>query len=301
MSGALRTHPVYRISPWRQYLAWLTFGPLIALMWGLALLPPTAGSGNDPRGVLVFFGVVFMIVALVLFKLARDTRMELSPEGVRIQGFGNVLETGWDNVIAVRLKPKGQEGLITARPMSGKGVERFADISGYTVNGVPVYDEEKRILLVEYRFIPIEAFTCHLKKGGHLRDDLVRFAPHLKGTLEGTETVDYWKVPAAREIQPKSEPAPLSSPVNRNSFRWPLIMSALPAFMFVGALILSVLQHYPHGQALSAVLLGIFALFSGYQTWEALRSKSWLMAGVLGVLTMFLALWAMGVWMKVGK
>jgi hypothetical protein len=88
------------------------------------------------------------------------------------------LSTPWKNIAAIRLEPRGAEGLILKEPLEGHAAERLARFRGMRVNGAPLYDEEKRLLLGEGRYFPIEVFA-HWIRHGDLWEQIREHAPWL--------------------------------------------------------------------------------------------------------------------------
>ena len=133
----------------------------------------------DGRVLLTTAGLMFLVV-MPFDWIARWTRLELSPAGVRVRQCGYTLETSWTNVVELRLG-HGREGFVTKEPMTGKGPAVLAWFRGLGVGRTRFYDDEQRVLLGQRRFIPIEAFAWYLRRG-KLAADIERFAPHLRVT-----------------------------------------------------------------------------------------------------------------------
>ena len=161
----------YHVGPWRRWLLWFVLGPIIA---GLLLLG-AAGGWEEGRPFILTAGLVFLIG--LPFQLIVDrARVELSPDGVCLRQTGYTLKAEWSDIVDLSLE-RGRQGFITREPMDGSGAARLANFRHVGLPGAPLYDEEQRRLLAERRFIPIEAFAWHLRRG--MAEDIVRFAPHL--------------------------------------------------------------------------------------------------------------------------
>ena len=163
---------VYHVSPWRRWLLWFVIGPMFLVFVIAAVFVPAL----DARILLTTGGFVFLVV-MPFDWIARWTRLELSPSGIRLRQFGYTLDTPWTNILELRLC-QGREGLVTKEPMTGKGPAVLASFRGIGVGRTRFYDAEQRELLGQRRFIPIEAFAWYLRHG-KLAADISRFAPHL--------------------------------------------------------------------------------------------------------------------------
>lgn len=165
---------VYRLPPWRRYLAVLAFLPLW-LPLGLAAV----FSAGRERWICLGILVAILILVGALHWIIGRVRLELSPEGVRLVGFSGSVEAAWPDVVGVRLD-RGREGLVTGRPLEGRlaaGLAAYRNTGSY---GTPWYDAEQVALMAERRLIPLDVFRPYLRRGD-LIADIVRFAPHLQG------------------------------------------------------------------------------------------------------------------------
>ncbi|HJT80651.1 MAG TPA: hypothetical protein VJ719_05590 [Chthoniobacterales bacterium] len=163
---------VYHVSPWRRWLLWFVIGPFLLVFVLAAIFVPAL----DARVLLTTAGLVFLVV-MPFDWIARWTRLELSPHGVRMRQFGYTLETPWTNIAEMRLR-QGREGFVTKEPMTGKGAAVLSSFRGLGVGRTRFYDDEQRELLGQRRFIPIEPFAWHLRHG-KLADDIARRAPEI--------------------------------------------------------------------------------------------------------------------------
>jgi hypothetical protein len=162
---------VYHVSPWRRWMLWLVVGPiLLFLMIASAFVP-----WQDAKVYLITAALLFLVL-LPFDWLVRWTRLELSPNGVRLRQFAYTLDTAWSNIGNLSMV-RGREGFVTKEPMSGKGAARLAAFRGPA--GMTLFDREQRQLVGQRRFIPIEAFAWHIRHG-NLGADIARFAPDLK-------------------------------------------------------------------------------------------------------------------------
>jgi hypothetical protein len=74
---------VYHVSPWRRWVLWYVFGPLIV---GLLFLGLSVGAG-ERQPFLLTAGLVFLIALPFQFLIDR-ARLEISTEGVRLKQTG---------------------------------------------------------------------------------------------------------------------------------------------------------------------------------------------------------------------
>lgn len=166
----------YHVSPWRRWALWYVGGPIIAFLLILG-----AGSGGAERQALLITGGLVFLIFLPFQFIVDRARLRLSPEGAHLWQTGYQLVAPWSDIVDLRLTP-GRQAFVTREPMAGKGA---AVLSMFRWAGrplTPLYDEDQRRLLAERRLIPIEAFAWHLKHGS-MREDIIRFAPHLAPLL----------------------------------------------------------------------------------------------------------------------
>jgi hypothetical protein len=166
----------YHVSPWRRWSLWYVGAPMIAFLLFFAI----DSGGSEGRVFLTTAGIVFLIFLPFQFIVDR-ARLQLSPEGARLRQTGYELAAPWSEIVDLRLAP-GRQGFVTREPMAGKGAAVLAMFRWAGRPVAPLYDEDQRRLLAERRLIPIEAFAWHLKHGA-MRDDIIRFAPHLAHLL----------------------------------------------------------------------------------------------------------------------
>ena len=99
----------------------------------------------------------------------------LTSEGIAHHQFGYTVRSTWKNVGELTLAPPCA-GLILIAP----GVSsRLLRISMYALNAYGLSAGFGGRALEEGRFIPLQPFLSHWRRGP-LRDDIVRWAPHLK-------------------------------------------------------------------------------------------------------------------------
>ena len=169
----------YHVSPVRRWFLWFIFGPI---MLGLVTLGFLA-DGDDAKAILIT-GALSFLIALPFQWIIDRTRLELSSRKIWLRHFGFVLEADWENVAGMRLD-RGREGFITKEPLTGKGADRLARFRGAGAGAAQMYDAQQRELLGERRFIPIEPFAWHLRRG-RLGEQIAQFAPQLQRVIGGT-------------------------------------------------------------------------------------------------------------------
>lgn len=173
---------VYHISPLRRFGLWIAFSPFLLIFAPLLFI---ASRAELEFGLLMFafLGTLGLIMQLLFIERAKLT---LSPAGVKLKQAGYKLETSWENIVGLLLE-RGGEAFITGAPLTGKGASLLAWTSNVGVAGAAFYDQQQRELLQAGQLIPIEAFGWHFKHG-NLAADIARYAPHLRGVLEGVAT-----------------------------------------------------------------------------------------------------------------
>lgn len=264
---------VYHVSPWRQFGVWLIFAPII--LFCVVFLLFFSKHTDDPNA-LWFYIFAFSAVALVVTLLVRRARLTLTADGVRLKQTGYRLEMDWSHVTGMRLE-RGSEAFITTDPMTGKGAERLAKMRTFGI-GAPLYNAEQQALLAEQHLIPIDAFAWHLRHG-KLRDDIARFAPHLKQALNALDHLD--------------------APDQRSGIRdiWKILVITLP--FIIGAIALAespkAIQDRIIGVA-GLVLLPLLTIRTAYSAWTSFRTRAWIMAAFFFILTLIFFLFSVFIW-----
>ena len=162
---------IYHVGPWRRAIPWMVFGPMLVLAAGLWVFADSVE--NRSGGALVF--AILTLMVLGLHALISYARLELTAEGVRLRQIGMNLAAPWTDVAGLRLDP-GHEGFVTFHPIGGSGAANLAAVRGLGWYFIPIYNKEQQAVIAERRWIPIEAFAWHLRRG-RLREDLTRLAP----------------------------------------------------------------------------------------------------------------------------
>ncbi len=134
-------------------------------MWLLIAGPLTALALIEREPVILLAVLLISAIMLPIFWYAlRAARLILTAEGIEAKQAGARVATAWSNIAAIRMQ-RGAEGLVLHQPMTGSGPERLAAVAGMSVGGAPMYDDERRQLLAEQRFIPLDGFSHWLHKG----------------------------------------------------------------------------------------------------------------------------------------
>ncbi|HEV3163118.1 MAG TPA: hypothetical protein VGZ22_03680 [Isosphaeraceae bacterium] len=177
METATASKRVYPISPIRWWVIfatwWLVTFILLIPFLGLAVEPRNRGLLGVAAVMAAFSGLILVFV----MALTRSTRLEITPQGILIRQFRTQVETTWDNIESIRFT-RWAEGLILKRPMESEGAVKLARFCNITYYGAPMNDFEKRYLLEEHRFMPMEVFAYWLKHGD-LWAEMARHAPWL--------------------------------------------------------------------------------------------------------------------------
>jgi hypothetical protein len=240
---------------------------------------------RDPAILLV--AVIFSAITLPIFwYVLHAAKLVLTVDGIELRQVGASVSTPWGNIAAVRMQ-RGAEGLVLHQPMTGKGAERLAAVSGISVGGAPMYDEVRRQLLYEKRFIPLNGFSYWLHKGD------------LHGVIKerATAIVDDAALASSAVIPPP--------PVKLSRLRIALIVALIVTSAGLGitaAIVPSVMAIVERGMACLLMLaLGVYALINlnaaaihfraGRYGWFTL----WLLVAVMQGLFAFAALgWMVG-------
>lgn len=261
---------IYHVGPWRRAIPWMVFGPLLVLaagLWGFA------DSVEDRAGGALVFAILALMV-LGLHALISYARLELTAEGMRLRQIGMNLAAPWTDVAGLRLDP-GREGFVTFHPIGGSGAANLAAVRDFGWYFNPIYNEEQQAVIAERRWIPIEAFAWHLRRG-RLREDLTRLAP------------------AVQSLPPVPMPPakPVSPAVQRR--RLVIFLVALGALLaVVGMLGFGPSSWRKHGFSVGMALL---AFCASWKAWKAFRSGARLVGVLYTFLTLLGVLWCLLVW-----
>lgn len=271
------TEQRYRLRGWRRWLMWWMFGPM--LLGGLLL----ATAGDAGAGAA---GAVLMLLAGSVLAgwewLWRRTTLELSPTGLRLRQLGYTLETAWSNIAGFHADP-GHEGFVLAQPLDTAGARRLASF-GYLAGQ---YTDDQAGWIARQRFIPIEAFGWHLRRGA-LADDVSARAPQLAGAMAAAMNSVNAPLPARAAATPAQR--------RRNAALW----------LFIGGLVIaSALLAWKQpaglGRALEfgyAGLAPLLLLHAALSTWQFMRQKQWGMAAAMAASTLIALGWCVVSWQK---
>lgn len=259
---------VYHISIWRYLILWWALGPFLLLGLGLAIFSDAKTKG---AGIAI---VCLMAPFLLLWHwLVRKSRLEISPQGVRLREAGSDLKIAWPEITGIRLD-RGHEGFITARSIEGKGAERLAANAG----PMQMHDTLDMQLLGEQRFIPIKAFAFHLRSGD-MREVILGYAPHLKSALDAVPT----------------PPRRLTSAERRRNW---IVACLIAASLALSAILVGKGERWQAWFFTVAygILDPLVALFAAIGAWQLLRKRNWLLGVLSALLALVMAGWAVKNW-----
>ncbi len=265
---------IYHVGPWRRAIPWMVFSPMLGLaagLWGFA-----DSVENRSVGALIF--AVLTLMVLGLHALISYARLELTAEGVRLRQIGLNLAARWIDVAGLRLD-QGHEGFVTLHPIGGPGAANLAAVRGLGWYFNPIYNAEQQAVMADRRWIPIEAFAWHLRRG-RLRADLARLAPAVQSL--------------APLLPPPARPA--SPAVQRRQFA--ILLCALGAFL-AAVVLLGLGPPSRKAQVFSvvmALLAPLLTFSAGWSARNALRSGARLMVVLFAILTLLGVLWCLLEW-----
>lgn len=167
---------VYHLSAGR-----LVILPLFWLMMVGALLMPLFSdvpATSEESRAFVLTAVVLTAILLPFFWILWQSRLVLTPGGIVHHQFGYSVRSTWVNVEQLDLSP-GNQSLILTEPGTTSSILRLSTkwIRGIRpIMGAAIFRDLD--LLGGGRVILLSPFMAHWKRGP-LRDDLLRWAPHL--------------------------------------------------------------------------------------------------------------------------
>lgn len=240
----------YRLRSWRRWLMWWMFLPM--LLVGL-LMAMSGDAGANAAGA-----VLMLMAGTVLAGwewLWRRTVLELCATGPRLRQLGYTLETPWSNVAGLHIEP-GREGFVLLQPLDTPDARRLASYGGLYGQ----YAGNQANWIAQQRFIPIEAFAWHLRKGT-LATELAAKAPQLAAAI--------------RALQKPAQAKPAATPGQRrrNLALWLFIAALVMVSMVLGwkqPVGLTRVIDYAY-----AALAPLLALQAGASTWQVARQRLW--------------------------
>jgi hypothetical protein len=272
----------YHVGPWRRAVPWLIFGPFLLLALATCVFGKTA-EDRSVGGILI---AILTPIALGTHALISYARLELNPEGVRLRQIGMNMAAPWSDIAGLRLERR-REGFVTRNPISGAGAGRLAALRGYGYAGAAMYNEEQQAAMAERRWIPIEAFAWHLRRG-HLRQDLAQLAP----TVQAIESI---LVPVEGIAATRS-----ASSGKTSAQRWWLIGLICAGSLAVAALVSLEVIPQLWTERIFALLLSLIAPLAvfraGWSARNAFRERSYFVGALFVVLTLLAMLWSILCW-----
>jgi hypothetical protein len=252
----------YRLRGWRRWLMWWMFAPLLVVGLLLAL---SADAGTGAAGAVLILVAGTMLAGWEW--LWRRTTLEVSGAGLRLRQLGYTLEAPWSH----------QFVWVLAQPLQTADARRLGFFSGLA----GMHDGDPAQWLADGRFIPIEAFGWHLRRGT-LAADVSALAPHLAAAMSG----------AGAPALPTPPPAPAQR--RRN----------IALGLFIGALVTtSMVLGWTQPALLNGVVEVAFgvaaplvALQAGVVTWRTARGRHWAMALLMALSTLVALGWCALAW-----
>ncbi len=256
------------MSPLRQSVPWIIFGPLLVSGGALAVF----GAGEAERTGGSTLLVVFLAVALGMHALIRRARLELDAEGVRLRQIGFDLRVPWSRIAELSLE-RGREGFLTREPIDGDGAARLAGLRRFGFLGAPMYSSDQQAAMAGRRWIPIEPFAWALRRGS-LAADIARFAPDV----------------------PASTPPATSPATQAKGFGTAALVIGLS--LAVAALVAMSPAWWRSfiGVALAAVLASLLTLRAILSARNGFRGRSRVAGMLFSLLALLLALLAVAAW-----
>lgn len=261
----------YRLRGWRRWLMWAMFAPMLG--GGLVLL---ALGGDGAIG-----GAVLTVVAGSVLGawewLWRRTLLELSADGLRLRQLGYTLEAPWSDVAGFHAAAMAQ-GFVLAQPIDTPGARRLAAAAAYA----GPQDPQRSRWIGERRYIPVDAFAWHLHHGTLVAEVAAR-APHLEAPMRSA-------------LADASRPLPAAE---RRKRVW---LAALIGALVLLGVVLGWMQPPGLDRAAAyvyAAVAPLAALQVALATWQAVRSRHWLIAALLTAATLVALGWWALAWQEV--
>jgi hypothetical protein len=207
--------------------------------------------------------------------LMTRTYVALGTTGVELRQLGIDLRAAWPDVAALSLR-RGREGFVLNVPLEGAGAARLAALRNIGTYGAPLYDEQQRALLAERRFIPIEAFAWHARRGT-LAQEVLRLAPHVR----------------------VGDDSPVAARASARALAW----TALVVAVAIGAGL--ALGASGHAGTVATIVYAVAApsavLGSGISAWRSLRSRAYFVGGLFVAMTLVTLGWTMIAWQGIAQ
>ncbi|MEM8983382.1 MAG: hypothetical protein AAGC71_10160 [Pseudomonadota bacterium] len=159
---------VVRADPLRR---WTLYA--IALL--LLSIPWVVGSDAENVGAGIAVVLVMAPFLALLVYVARQTRLELTGDGINYFNIGVSVSARWDAV--QRLVVAADIcGLVLKKPLNVPGMVRLQRFAGMSIGASPYYSAEQQQLIAQNRFIDLRAYRRQLERGD-LRQLIAAAAP----------------------------------------------------------------------------------------------------------------------------
>jgi hypothetical protein len=168
---------VYHLSPARLVI--------FPVMWvaGVALCAMALFGSDDPitpatfRMLLILVGGVTVFI-LPFFGLMWQSRLVLTPEGIAHHQFGYTVRSAWEHLDHLDLTPGVQHVVLAAPGTRSRLLSMSVTALDAAAPGFASGLVGNKQAYSQGRLIGLAPFMTHWKRGP-LRDDLLRWAPHL--------------------------------------------------------------------------------------------------------------------------
>ncbi|MEM1263922.1 MAG: hypothetical protein AAGH76_16100 [Pseudomonadota bacterium] len=148
-------------------------------LYGIALLlltiPWVVGHDADNIGAGIAVALVMAPFLALLVYVARQTRLELTSDGINYFNIGVSVSARWDDVRRLVIAPD-MCGLVLKKPLNEPGMRRMQRIAGMAIGNSPYCSAEQQQLIAQMRFIDLRAYRRQLQRGS-LPPVIAAFAP----------------------------------------------------------------------------------------------------------------------------
>lgn len=159
----------FKISPRRRLILLTTAGFFISIPTLLAI----SSIITKDSSIAAAAGIVLCIMlpfAAYMFFCAWYPRLKVCSDGLELRGIIGFapFKVRWEQIERIRLLP-GSEAFILNQAIQTRASKQWANWSGVSYRGAPMYDQEQRELINQARYVPFEAFAWWLENGSLLQ------------------------------------------------------------------------------------------------------------------------------------